>query len=286
MLEMFGFEASVPMHTFEYRLKPEPTEQHWHSFYEIGFCLEGRGTFYIGDEAVPIEAGTLLLFPPYEPHIAVADARTGCRCAFVYFGDELLPAEHRSLLHAFVRTCVWAEADLRPMLRGLSSLTDFFRFLITEYESRRSEYGAVLRARMLELSAWLYRAAEALYSHEASRERRDALERLKPALDYMADRYHEPLELKDIAELLNLSESRARHLFKEGVGRRFKEYLTLVRIQEAKRLLATSKLSVTEVILSCGFQSSAPFYRSFQQLVGVNPQQYRMRQQEEKDSRF
>jgi hypothetical protein len=32
-------------------------EQHWHSFYEFGFCVEGNGRFYVGHEALLIGPG-------------------------------------------------------------------------------------------------------------------------------------------------------------------------------------------------------------------------------------
>lgn len=286
MLEMFSFDGAVPLHLFEYRLKPVRTEQHWHSFYEIGCCLEGRGTFFIGEETVQVEAGTLLLFPPYEPHIAMADGERGCRFAFVYFSEELFPPEDRYLLRPFVRAAAWSEAEWRDRMPGMPGPTrPLFEAMLAEYEAKSSAFVALLRASMLTLAVWLHRAGEGRFGHTQWRERHDALERLRPALDAIAARFREPFGLREAAELLSLSESRTRHLFVSAVGKRFKEYLTFVRVQEAKRLLATGDRSVTDVYLACGFESAAPFYRSFKQLVGLSPQRFRDRHREQ-DSRF
>jgi len=285
MLELFSFDATIPLHLFDYVLKKERTEQHWHSFYEIGYCLEGRGSFFIGDEVVPFEAGTLMLFPPYEPHIAMAGGEGICRCAFVYFGETLLPEEDRFLLRPFVKPTLWSEDELRERQSSLPPLRPMFEEMLKEYETKPSAYGAALRSRMLQLGVLLYRAEEGRRARKEWRERNDALRRLKPALDELSARFREPIELRDVARWLSLSESRSRHLFVEGVGKRFKEYLSFVRVQEAKRLLATTEQTVTEIYLSCGFQSAAPFYRSFGRLVGLNPRQYRSRHREE-NSRF
>ncbi|MDG0790732.1 AraC family transcriptional regulator [Cohnella ginsengisoli] len=277
MLEMFSFDAAVPLHLFEYGLKRERTEQHWHSFFEIGYCLEGRGTFFIGEETVVVEPGTLMLFPPYEPHIAMAEAE-GCRFAFVYFSESLFYPEDRYLLRPFARAAIWNEPEWRSHRPSASERPGpLLAAMLAEYESKPSAYGPLLRSSMLTLAVWLYRSEEARYGRREWRERSDALERLRPALEAVAERFREPFGLREAAEALSLSESRTRHLFVEGVGKRFKAYLTFVRVQEAKRLLATSDLSVTDVYLACGFQSAAPFYRSFRQLVGFNPQQYRER---------
>lgn len=276
MLELFSFEAAVPLHMFEYGLRPERTEQHWHSFYEIGYCLEGSGTFFVGDGTVEVEPGTLLFFPPYEPHIATAGS-VGCRCLFVYFGETLLPPEDRWLLRPFARATVWRASEWRSRPEAPDP-GPLLSAMLAEYEARGAAYGPLLRGSLLTLAARLHWLEQGRTGDRQWRERSDALDRLKPALDAVAARYREPFGLREAAEALSLSESRTRHLFVEGTGKRFKEYLTYVRIQEAKRLLATGDLPVTDVYLSCGFQSPAPFYRAFRQLVGLNPQQYRDRQ--------
>jgi len=277
MLEMFSFEASIPLHLFEYRLKRERAEVDGHSFYEIGYCAEGSGRFRIGETETAVGPGSVLLFPPYEPHIGESDEDRSCRWYFAYFDERLLPSDERKLLRAFVRPGVWNERQLRKAAPDFPELGDWFAAMLHEYEAKRPLYGTVLRARMLELVARLHRAEESRHSREEWSGRMKALERLRPALDYVASSFREPLELADAAERTGLSASRFRHLFIEGTGKRFKEYLTFVRIQEAKRLLATGDDTVTEISLACGFQSVAPFYRSFRQLVGVHPLEYRRR---------
>lgn len=286
MLELFSFEAEVPLHLFEYSLRSYRTEQHWHSFYEIGYCVAGEGVFFIGDSQMAITPGSLLLFPPYERHIAMVSAEeAGCRCVFVYFSDRLFPPEDRHLLHLFDQATAWSGPQLGGSASVIPGLPQLFSAMLAEYERGEPGYGALLRGQMLTLCALLYRSQAARPDGKALRERLHLLDQLKPVLDHLAASFREPVELGDIARLIGLSESRMRHLFKAGTGKRFKEYLTYLRIQEAKRLLATTPHSVTEIVLMCGFQSPAPFYRSFGELVGLNPQQYRSRQSDQ-NSRF
>lgn len=277
MQEIFNFDAPVPVHIFQYILPHVRREQHWHSFYEIGYCMEGSGIFYIGDKTISFTQGDLMFFPPYEPHIAASDLDSNCKCSFVYFSDTLLPDEDRQLL--------WSMRDSVIRSRDISSeeendfpdLHRFFNQLFAEYTVRRSGYETLLRSGLMDLSVRLHRLEENHYSSELLGSRLRGFRQIKPALDYLEQHFKEEIELKDIAAILSLSPSRTRHLFKQYTGKRFVEYLTFVRIQHAKRLLATSSLTVTEIYLSCGYQSSAPFYRSFQLLVGLTPSQYRER---------
>ncbi len=155
----------------------------------------------------------------------------------------------------------------------------FFNRIFEEYTARRAGYGAMLRSWMLEICVRLHRLEERNYSRESLGNRLKGFRQIKPALDYLEQNYKEPIDLGTVADLLSLSPSRTRHLFKQYTGKRFLEYLTFVRIQQAKRLLATGDRSVTEIYWACGFQSSASFYRSFQQLVGLPPSLYRERHQ-------
>ena len=81
--------------------------------------------------------------------------------------------------------------------------------------------------------------------------------------------------LEEIADVLNLSPSRTRHLFKEVLGEGVREYLQQLRVNEAKRLLNTTDVSIIEVCMQSGFQSATAFYRAFNQIVGMTPQEYR-----------
>lgn len=53
------------------------------------------------------------------------------------------------------------------------------------------------------------------------------------------------------------------------------QFVLLQRIERGKRLLATTKLAVTEVASDCGFSSSQHFATVFKKRVGVTPSNYR-----------
>ncbi|RED61771.1 AraC family transcriptional regulator [Cohnella lupini] len=277
MQELFGFEAPLPFHIFRYGPPTVLKEQHWHSFYEIGYCYEGSGAFHIGERTLEVAAGDILLFPPYEPHIGVSGENGSFGFYFLYFGEEILPEDNRQLLLTFRQTVLRKESDIARNCPGFPDLETFFRSLMQEYESKRSSYEALLRSKMLELCVRLHRLEETYYSKENWNGMLRSLSKIKPALEFVEKHYAEPIDLHDLASVLSLSESRARHLFKECVGKGFKEYLAFVRIQQAKRMLSQGDLSVTDIYMACGYSSSAPFYRTFQQLVGLSPLQFRNR---------
>ncbi len=66
----------------------------------------------------------------------------------------------------------------------------------------------------------------------------------------------------------------SRH-FKKEHGITFRDYLIRHRIAKAKELLQNPHTSITSVTLTVGFNDFSHFARTFQQIVGMNPSQYR-----------
>ena len=89
-------------------------------------------------------------------------------------------------------------------------------------------------------------------------------------------RYHsQSITLDDICRHFGCSRSYVSHLFKKNTGKSFREYLTELRIEDAKYLLKYSNLTVTEIALSVGFGDSTYFSNVFKAKVGTSPCAYR-----------
>ena len=91
----------------------------------------------------------------------------------------------------------------------------------------------------------------------------------------MQDDLRRDLTLAHIAQMVNLSTSRLRHLFKNEVGTTPTQYLRALRLQEAKRLLETTPLRVKEVRSAVGFVDDSHFVRDFKRAHGQSPVEYR-----------
>lgn len=98
---------------------------------------------------------------------------------------------------------------------------------------------------------------------------------LDETVAYIRKNYATDLKSRDICERFNYSRSYLTHEFKSLTGKSFKEYLIDVRIENAKRLLGYSKLSVTEIAISVGFADASHFSNVFKIKVGKSPFAYR-----------
>ena len=81
--------------------------------------------------------------------------------------------------------------------------------------------------------------------------------------------------LQDICSEIYLSTSQFSALFKEGTGQTFVEYLTEVRIDEAKRLLKATDLRSYEIADRVGYQDPRYFSSIFKKITGFTTTEYR-----------
>ena len=85
--------------------------------------------------------------------------------------------------------------------------------------------------------------------------------------------YNISLEL--VAQEFQITTSYLCRIIKQQVGMSYKEYLTELRIAEAKRLLIEEEFSVTEVCMRVGYTNTSNFIRVFQKYTGMTPAKFR-----------
>ncbi len=94
---------------------------------------------------------------------------------------------------------------------------------------------------------------------------------------YIHDHKREPLSLADAARAAKVSTSYFSRMFKKVTEESFTEYLSRIRIEQAREILTSPDVRVGEVAYSVGFQSIPHFNRVFKRLVGESPTAFRAR---------
>jgi AraC family transcriptional regulator len=87
------------------------------------------------------------------------------------------------------------------------------------------------------------------------------------------------IRLSELAQVANLSLSRFSHLFKSEIGLSPGQYLLGLRMEKARHLLASTRLSIKEVMAQAGYDNRSHFIRHFSRFFGAVPQKYRKRAQ-------
>jgi len=98
------------------------------------------------------------------------------------------------------------------------------------------------------------------------------------ALAFIGGKYGEGLSASDVFRRVGFSRTLVERTFNRVIGRTVQQEIAEVRLQEAKRLLRTTSLSIKEIVAQTGYGSVEYFTRRFRAATGLPPATYRQRQ--------
>lgn len=123
-----------------------------------------------------------------------------------------------------------------------------------------------------QLCAYLRAAVQEIFTNLDNRQRRYLL----AAKKYVGEHYMDSsLSLDGVAAQLGISPSYLSRIFSEIDGKRFTQYLSDLRIEKAKQLLADDSRLVRDIGQDVGFLTIQNFMRVFKAKTGVTPSEYR-----------
>jgi AraC family transcriptional regulator len=92
---------------------------------------------------------------------------------------------------------------------------------------------------------------------------------------YMRENLDKDIGLQELADLVNLSRFYFCSAFRTATGYTPHEWLTTLRIHEARRLLANPETRISDVALAVGYQTPSAFTAAFRQRQGLTPREFR-----------
>ncbi|NEN82628.1 helix-turn-helix transcriptional regulator [Paenibacillus elgii] len=133
-----------------------------------------------------------------------------------------------------------------------------------------------LAQRLLQVHRQVHREMLKLPSRKAST-REELFRRVSIGHDYMTAYYAKPITLEEIAGAACLSPNHFLRCYKQLFGQSPHQYLTELRLREAKRLLLRTDTSITDICLNVGFHSPSSFSGLFAKRFGASPSRFRQK---------
>lgn len=91
----------------------------------------------------------------------------------------------------------------------------------------------------------------------------------------MEANFEEPLTAVELAKLAGLSLRQVQRMFQDSLNTTPTKYYLRLRLRRARELLLQSEMSITQVAVACGFQSTCHFSKSYRSLYGRTPRSER-----------
>ena len=250
---------------------------HWHEEFE--YILSEKGILYVDvnktrvrlnqGEGIFVNSGALHAVEqsPALLHSSVFHPRlVGGSPDSVFWQKYLQP-----LLTDPSRPCAVLRRSVDWQREAMGCMERAFRAVVNEIPG----YEFKTRAALSEMMYLLVTRAPA--TRAVPKKALRSADRIKTMLQFVQTHYAEDLTVEQIAASASISPSECLRCFHDMIGTTPNQYLRGQRLQRAAELLCGTTLQVTAIAAQCGFEDSSYFARSFRQLYGCGPTEFRRR---------
>ncbi len=139
------------------------------------------------------------------------------------------------------------------------------------------EYTQISPYREYQVNAYLTELLlDIITASDAYRHAQDKMPpQLRDIILYINEHYYQEISLTYLSDTFAISKYHLCRCFKKYTGYTINEYITQLRIEQAKELLRTTSLSAYQIGAIVGIADENYFYRLFKKQVGISPHKYR-----------
>lgn len=243
---------------------------HKHDTYtEIIFISQGEGKFLIDDKEYLAKEGDVIIFNRGQYHEEY------------YFSDTCMESFYCGISNVNIEG--FDETWILP--RGAEAVLDsgsqkerikyLMQVLYQEGCTRDTGYNYICNNILMNLIILLIRILNQRYNVLRSSGEGTKIQLANTAKCYIDANYARKMTVAEIADYLHVSTFYLSHVFKETMGISLIRYCNRRKIDEAKKLLLSTPMSINEIAHSIGFENANHFYLPFRKATGLTPQEFR-----------
>lgn len=252
---------------------------HWHDDLELIIVEEGEVIVAAGTEKYTLEQGEGFFINSGVLHTVLEGKTEISRIRSVVFHPRLVGGSIDSIFwQNYVQPVVSSPVLKQVCLSGSKTWhQEAVELIRAAWECGvKEELGYELRVREV-LSRFLF----LMTTHQPSAQKnlsekavRDG-ERIKIMLQYVQENYSGEINTAQIAGSAMISESECLRCFRNTIGTTPIQYVKQFRIQKATELIEDTQLKIAEIGELCGFQEMSYFAKTFWEIKGCTPSEYR-----------
>lgn len=229
--------------------------------YLIHYVISGKGHYQVHGNQFHLKAGDCFLVYP--------------NTEVTYYADENEPWEYAWVGFSGSDAAIILQATdfstHSPVIIDTPEGKALKNQLLKIYDARGNEF-----EHAVEMTGRLYTALAILMRNaQKASVGNTAQSYVQKGIEYISANYSYPITVEEIADYVGLSRSHLFRSFHTVLGISPKEYLTDFRIKQACFLLEHTKLSITAIANSIGFDNGMYFSKAFHKKKGMSPKEYR-----------
>jgi AraC-like DNA-binding protein len=250
---------------------------HYHPELELTLILKSSGKRFIGDSIENFEPGDLVLVGENTPHFWCNDdniSEDGYSLAIVVQFNKSFLGEN-----FFKRTgAEHIDTLIKKSSRGICLNDPSTKASVTDKLLKILDLGTFEKTLLLLDILNIFAKSDVCYLSSAGFKpylQEIDCTRMNKVYNYVYNNINSPLDVSEIAGLLNMSVSAFSHYFKKRTQKTFTQFINETRIGNSKRLLIETDKSIAEIAYESGYNSLSNFNKQFYSLVKFSPKIFR-----------
>ena len=233
---------------------------HSHTYFELEIITEGSGTMTLNGETHNLCPGFAYILRPTDTHSFSLTSKGNI--LNLIFSENTFSKNLTDILLCRGGSCVTVlDKDT------LCEIKNLFGTAIREQNQSAEFYDGIVTSCAQAVVLMVFRSAGVKNTNKSS-------QGIFSALRYIKANYRSNISLSDVAKSAGLSPTYFSSLFIKEVGCGYKEYLTNLRIEYAKKLLKDSDATASEACYESGYNSYSVFLKAFSSVAGMSPSKY------------
>lgn len=226
--------------------------------YQFLYVASGVATFVFDGKAYRLSAGSFVIYKPNQTQFYSYNLNDKTEMYWIHFtGNQV---------EALLNTYGISDSNMY-VVEASTKYIELCEKMIYELQLKRHIFSEVTAVLFLELFGSLSRGLQ---------KRREVYdESIEDALVYFHQNYNTNIELEEYAKKCNMTICWFERQFKNRTGRSPKQYITDIRLSNAKILLNSTDKTIGEIAEMCGYDNQLYFSRVFKKYIGISPREYR-----------
>jgi AraC-like DNA-binding protein len=264
-------QGTSSFYVFRYQVPFFQFKWHYHPEFELTYIVKGNGYRIVGNSYEPFSDGDLVLLGSNLPHTWSGNSKANAN------SDAIVIQFSKEFISSFLEfnEGLLIKKMLENSLRGISFETDdqlISKIIgLTAYDGmdRVLKFLSILD----DLSKKQLKPIAPNTFHNVVSKKSEM--RINKVCLFIQNNFQNKIYLKEVAELIYLTESNFCKFFKKATGKTYSDYLNEIRINEACRLLVQTDKTISQISFDCGFETLSYFNRVFLYKKEITPSIYR-----------
>jgi AraC-like DNA-binding protein/quercetin dioxygenase-like cupin family protein len=251
---------------------------HFHPEYELNLVIDSKGKRIIGDSILEYDSPDLVFVGPNTPHAWTGNNNhNNPHVITIQFDGNVLSEKMLSKNYALPLKNLLEKAK-RGILFNQKTVNNVQKRIEKLSEIQGFDAFISLLSILYDLSISRNQSLLASQGYVGQFDLNQS-QRISKVVNYIQENLLNDIRIKQVADLVNMSETAFSHFFKKRTQRSFSDYLTDMRVSYAARLILETDRNISEVCFMSGFNNLSNFNRTFKSRYNCTPGEMRSQQQ-------